>query len=102
MFVMRFTHTAKQGRTRELAEHLKSFADYGIPRPPHGWRVYQSTHLGRWGVVIQEIEFENLAQFEDYMSKRNAAPRFGEAYARYLEFAEPSGSGELWRVETLQ
>ena len=102
MFVMRFTHIAKQGRTRELAEHLKSFPDYGTPSLPHGWRVYQSTHLGRWGVVIQEMEFENLAQFEAWMSERNAAPRFGEFYARYLEFAEPGGSGELWRVETLQ
>jgi len=102
MLVMRFTHPAKQGQTRELAEHLKSFPDYGTPRLPHGWRVYRSTHLGHWGVVIQEMEFESLAQFEEWMSERNAAPRFGEWHARYLELAEPSGSGEIWSVETLQ
>lgn len=102
MYVVRFTHPAKQGRTGELAELFKSTSDYGFPPPPHGWRLYQPSHLGPWGVVVNELEFESLAQYEEWDRTRLAVPRFGEVIAKVQELAGPSGSGELWRVETLK
>ena len=102
MIVVRFTIKAKQGCTSNVVEWLKSLPDYGHPRSPHGERVYWSGPFSEWNVVIHEMTFENLDEYEAYFKEVYALPRIGEAIDKLLEFTESGGGSEAWNMEVLE
>jgi len=100
MQVIRFALQAKNGCTNELVEWVKSWPDYGLPIPPHGWRVYWHTQFSPWDVVVNEIE--SLAEHEAWWKEWWAAPRAPEVAEKLGELTERGGGGEFWAVEVLK
>jgi hypothetical protein len=66
----------------------------------HGSRIYASTPLGPWDLVVWEIEFENHAEFAAWHSEFWAAPRVREYLSASDDLIVPcGGGGEVWHVE---
>ena len=101
VLVVRFTLQAKKGCIDELVEWAKSWPDYGLSSPPHGWRVYWPSQLSPWNVVFHEIELENLTEHEARWKELWVAPRVGEVLDRLAEISERGGGGEVWQMEVL-
>ena len=89
----------KDGCTNELVEWFKSWPEYGLPIPPHGWRVYSHSQFSPWDVVVNEIGFESLAEHETWWKEYWAAPRVREDMDRMAEIAE---RGDLWTMEQVK
>ena len=100
---MRYTLDVKTGCTEKLVELHKSRADeYGVPRPPHGERIYSGGDVSPWDVVIYEAEFESLTEYRAHMKETFAAPRMREWLDRVNELTLRGRRGELWTVEHLK
>jgi hypothetical protein len=99
MIVIRWTNHAKHGGTSELVKAIKSYPEYGLPKLPHGARVYSPSTLGPWDVVIWEVEFDSEAQFTAFLAEFWAAPRAREFLEPMGPFKERGGGGEMWHVE---
>ena len=102
MYVIRFTYPVKIGRRNDLIELFKSMPEYGLPSPPHGWRIYRDTHLSPYNEVTNEMEFESMTEFEAWWEECWAAPRAREVFDKMMETVERGGGGELRRVEVLK
>ena len=99
MIVVRWTFHAKSHCTDELVESITSQPEYGLPEPPHGWRVYWHSPLGPWNVVTWEVEFESLPEYEAWLKEFMSAPRFGEWYDLRRNLVDRGGGGEVWNAE---
>ena len=102
MIVVRFTIKAKQGCTGKVVEWLKSLPEMGHPRSPHGERVYYPGPFSEWNVVLHEMTFENLQEYEAYFEKVYALPQLGERVDKLREITESGGSSEAWNMEVLE
>ena len=79
---------------------VKSWPALGFPSMPHGHRVYTSGEASPWGVVVWEIDFESLAEFETTSKEWAATPGSGEQFERFDKLVESRGSTtEFWEVE---
>ena len=101
MLVMRYTLYAKANCAAEIVKLHKSMPDYGLPRPPHGERMYSGADFSPWDVVIYEVDFESLDEYQAYMGELSSAPRVSEWLDKSRELTERGGRGELWTVEHL-
>ena len=102
MIAVRWTWHTKPHCYNELAEALKSQAEYEIPKPPHGWRIYRPHTLGPWYVVVWELEFENLTEYEAWNSEFWAAPRLREWRDLWRDLIAGKGGAEVWTVESFE
>ena len=102
MIAVRWTFNAKDKCTAELAEAIKTWPEYGLPKAPHGWRVYLHSPLGPWGVVIWELVFENLAEYAAWIKEFWAAPRVKEFMDLQNNFTARGGGGEVWTMEQFE
>jgi hypothetical protein len=85
-----------------LAEAIKSQTEYELPKPPHGWRVYRPHTLGPWYVVIWEMEFENVTEYDAWFKELVAAPRLREWIDLRRGLVADKGGGEVWTVESFE
>jgi hypothetical protein len=99
MIVVRWTWHAKQGCVPALREWIKSATEYGLPKLPHGSRLYSGSMLGPWDVVVWEVEFEDYAEFAAWNTAFWAAPRVSEYLDANKDLIERGGGGEVWHVE---
>jgi hypothetical protein len=99
MVVVRWTHHAKHGCTDELAKAIMSYPEYGLPKLPHGARVYTPSTLGPWDMVIWEVAFDSQVQYAAWNAEFWAAPRAREFLEPMSRFKERGGGGEMWHVE---
>jgi hypothetical protein len=102
MLVMRYTLYAKANCEAEIAKLHRSMPDYGLPRAPHGQRIYSGGDFSPWDVVIYEVDFESLDEYQAYMKEWSSAPRASEWMDKARESVERGGRGELWTVEHLE
>ena len=102
MIAVRWTLPATNRGTHELAEAIKTWPEYGLPKAPHGWRVYLHSPLGPWGVVIWELVFENLAEYAAWSKEFWAAPRVKEFMDLQNNFTARGGGGEVWTMEQFE
>ena len=102
MIVVRWTHHAKHGCTNELAKAIMSYPEYGLPKLPHGARVYTGSTEGPWDVVIWEVAFDSHVQYAAFLAEVWAAPRIGEFLASWGSFKERGGGGQIWNVEQFE
>jgi len=100
MIVHRTVYNIKKGRTPEAADLIKSMKDYGIPKPPHACRVYRPRGGPRDELVV-EMEFDTLAQYEEYMEGFWDASGAGDLLKKWLKVAVRGGVQEFWRVEAV-
>jgi hypothetical protein len=102
MKVVRWTHHAKVQCSSELVKAIKSYPEYGLPKLPHGARVYSHSTLSPWQVVIFEVEFESLAEYAAWEEELWAAPRVHEWTDQLYSLKERGGGGEFWNVEQFE
>ena len=99
MKAFRWTWHAKKSCTDELVEAIKSWPEYGLPKPPHSWRVYWHSALSPWDVVVWEVEFADMAEYQAWIDEFYASPRVGEFYERRRGLTDRGGGGDVWNVE---
>jgi hypothetical protein len=98
MIVNRRTFVVKQGREHKAIELLKG-AVTGHPHP-HPGRVYRP-QLGPFNVLVLEIEFENLEDYERYFAEFRASPGQAEFMEKWFELTKEGGANEIWTVDSL-
>jgi len=97
VIVWRVTYQAKIGRTRELAELLKSTKS-ALP-DPSAMRIYTSHPAGAPVYnVVMDIEFENIAALERYIKEWFAKPENLEAFRKMESLQEPGGASTIWNL----
>ena len=101
MLAIRIILKVKPGCAKKVVEWIKSLPEYGHPRSPHGERVYWKGPFSPRQVVIHELTFESLAEYESYTKEVRALPRIGEAIKKLGDLVESSDPNEAWSMEVL-
>ena len=97
MIVWRVTYQAKIGRTRELAELLKSIRST-LP-DPSAMRIYASHPAGAPVYnVVADLEFDNVAALEQWLSEWFAKPENVEVFHKMESLQEPGGASTIWAL----
>lgn len=99
MIVVRWTWPTKPGGGGAVREWIKSYSEYGLPKLPHGSRIYSPSSLGPWHVVVWEVIFEDIAEYTAWSTEFWAAPRVREYLGASNDLLERGGGGEVWRME---
>ena len=99
MKVVRMTYYAKSWCSRKLIEAFKAYPEYGLPDPPHGWRIYSESTFSPWDVVIHEVDFESLEECDAFLKELWAAPRIREYLDLHSDLIDRGGGAEFWNVE---
>jgi hypothetical protein len=99
MIIVRTVLQASFGKGGELAAQFVASAprfraELGVESR---WRVLTDLS-GSFDTVVQEVEAENLAQWEQERSKLFQAPAFRESFGR-IQGLVVSGRNELWTIE---
>jgi hypothetical protein len=102
MLVLRWTWYTKPLAAHPVRNWIKSYNEYGLPKLPHGSRIYASTPLGPWDLVVWELKFDGHAEFDAWHHEFWAAPRVREFLDAGMDFIERGGSGEFWSVEPFE
>jgi hypothetical protein len=95
MFAVRWTFHARPEHADQMGEWFKSWADFGFPAPPHGWRLYGTGMFSPRYVVVSEWDFESLSEFDAWSQELFASPQWGEASDTLFELDQGGGCG--WR-----
>jgi hypothetical protein len=101
MLVVQWTFHTRSHHAGQVAEWFKSWADFGFPDPPHGWRLYRVGTFSPRNVVVSEWEFESLSEFDAWKQELLSSPQWGEATGPLFELDEGGGC-ELWSMEVLK
>ncbi|MCB0067017.1 MAG: hypothetical protein KDD77_07700 [Caldilineaceae bacterium] len=95
MYINRRTFSTRIGRGEDAVSILKT----GAKRL--GWKpIYRilTSHFGTFGEVQLELEFETLADYEQFWADFDAAPETAGIMAQWLETVQEGGTNELWEV----
>ncbi len=95
MIVERRTYKVKHGQWRNLANLIKE--EMAAVAPKAGSRVYQP-FVGPMGVIVHEIEFEDMATREAFWAKWSKERANPEFWARFHEMVTPHGHNEIWGI----
>jgi hypothetical protein len=96
MIVQHFTWKVKVDTMEKTIELLK--AEIAMMRPSHTWRLY-TPNIGKFDVVIGEVEFENLAEQDKFWTDWFAKPEAREFFKKFNELIERGGGSEIWNLE---
>ena len=100
MIIVRTVLQAKFGKAGELAKEFSSLgsalpAELGLPS--RRWRLLTDLS-GSFDTVVQEVESESLAEWEQNRAKVFQSPSFREMFGR-TQALIVSGRNELWTIE---
>jgi len=101
MIVNRMVFNFKPGKVMEAVELVKAGGDYGLPEPPHGLRIYWP-NISSYDQVVIEVEFENLAEHEEYWRTWWSSPRSEEWVEKWMELREAGSGEEIWNLEAMR
>jgi hypothetical protein len=101
MIIVRTVLQAKFGTAGKLATEFAQLdprlgADVGLPS--RRWRVLTDLS-GQFDTVVQEVEAESLAEWEQTRGKLFQQPAFRETFGRVQDLVV-SGRNELWTIES--
>jgi hypothetical protein len=96
MIVGRWQYPAKVGQAQDLAALLAAEGDRAEAGFP--WRLYASETGKQW-IVALEIEFESLAQYEEWYQGWYATPQAKEFSAKLVTMLRAPIVLEFWRRE---
>jgi hypothetical protein len=100
MLVVRWTWPTKPSGEEAVREWIRSYNEYGLPKLPHGSRIYSPASLGPFHTVVWEVRFEDYAEFAAWNTTFLAAPRVREYLSASDDLIVPGGAGgEVWTVE---
>jgi hypothetical protein len=92
--VNRRTFTAARGKNQEAIDLLREGAKDSGTR----YRILSSSY-GRFDEIALEVEFETMAQMEQFWAEFDAAPGSMDLLARWNDLTEPGGLNEVWVLE---
>jgi hypothetical protein len=95
MIVDRCTFAVKPGRAQDAVDMIKEV--WGWLALPNVHRIYQPS-IGRFDVVIQEIEFRDLGEYQEFWADLQARPEFPGFLQRWIKTVDSGGSREILRV----
>ena len=92
MIVQRITYTLKPGRMPQALAMVS--AEIERVSPPHAVRVY-SPGTGSWDEITLELEFESVAESDEFWEQYRANPGTSEYLAKFSELTTPPTRGEF-------
>lgn len=95
MLINRRTYMPKSGRTADVIARFKTGANHLDWIPP--FRVLTS-RLGPLGLVVLEVDFESLADYERFWASFASAAESRAVDENFSEMVEPGGTNEIWEV----
>jgi hypothetical protein len=95
MIVQRVTTRVKPGNEEHVVEMLK--AARAANENPSRMRIY-SPNIGPFNFVSFEIEFEKLAEYDEFWTEWNARPETAAFMGKWNELVDIGGANEVWTL----
>jgi hypothetical protein len=95
MIVNRRTFAMKRGCMEEVVALVK--ADWERNSWPHARRLY-TPNIAPFGVMVVELEFENLAEYEKSWAEWFASPEGVAFMEKWVTLTRSSGTNEIWNL----
>jgi hypothetical protein len=99
MIVRRRVIHVKQGCEEALVKLLKEEIERDDDEATfaNSYRIY-TPNISTFGVVVLEMEFENLQKMEALWDAWEASAAYSEFSDKVRELTELGGSGEVWKL----
>jgi hypothetical protein len=95
MIVERRAYVVKEGRIQDAVDVIKE-AWEGLDFP-NAHRIYMPI-IGPYNVVVQELEFKDLVESQEFWAAFSTRPKVSELSERWAELRAPGGGGEVWHL----
>ena len=95
MLVNRRTFIVKRGCMEEALALLK--AEKERVSHPHAGRIYTPS-IGPFGVLVNEVEFESLEEYERFWAEWSASPEGAAFMEKWYDLTETGGTNEIWTL----
>ena len=96
MIVNRLTFRVKPGCMEEVLKMVK--AERAKLDNPKMARIY-TPNIGRFDLLVEDLEFENLAEFDKFWTAWGSKPETAEFMEKWETLVETGGFGEIWNLE---
>jgi hypothetical protein len=95
MLVQRLNFQLKPGNQEKAVELIKETQT--MLETPHGVGIY-TPNIGPFNTLVYDIEFESLAEHEEFWAKWWALPETPAFMERWNELTDVGGYSEIWTL----